>query len=268
MFRIEIRAMHGGVATGAPATAEFQFVGVVFIADQDLPGADQRALRLRVALEAKIVVALDEHLGVDRTMRAVADDAAFPHRFVLEDEGLALVAMALGAGLVEAGQGEAAGGFHDVRAVRVVALDAIHFAFEHGMMLREAELGVGFQVAIQTARRVFAGIENEFPASTANRNVLAAGAVTGFATTRAGGGARHEVHPRVGAGGELSHVVGVAGQAGLVADEMRSGDFGRDDDIAGNGGAGIETDDQRRQECRDECRGAPATPYSNLLGLR
>jgi len=87
--------MHGGVTAGAPATAEFQFVGVIFVADQDLPRTEERALRLGVALEAKVVVALDEHLVVDRAVGAVTNRAAFAHGFVLEDERLGLVAMTL-----------------------------------------------------------------------------------------------------------------------------------------------------------------------------
>jgi len=184
---------------------------VIFIADQDLARADERALRLRMALEAKVVVALDEHLGVDRAVWAVTNRAAFPHRFVLEDERLGLIAMTLRAGLIEPGHREAGSGFQDVGSVRVVALDTIHFAFEHRMMFREAEFSVGFNVAIQATRRVFARVEDKFSASTATGDVLATRAVTGFATAWASDRSWHEVHSRMWAGGELAHVVGVAG---------------------------------------------------------
>jgi hypothetical protein len=84
--------------------------------------------------------------------------------------------------LVQARHGEAAGGFHDVRAVWVVALDAVHPAFEDGMMLRQIEFGVGFQMTVETSGWVFAGIDDEFSPSTTGFDVFAARAVTGFAT--------------------------------------------------------------------------------------
>ena len=141
-------------------------------------------------------------------------------------------------------------------AVRVVALDAIHFAFEHGMMLGRLNSAWVSGDNSDNSSRVFAGIENEFPAATANRRMLPGR--DSFATTRAGG-ARHEVHP-VGAGGEPSHVVGVAGQA----DEMRSG-ISAEMMITGTVEGGIGTGDQRRRNVATNAAAAPATPYLNLL---
>lgn len=149
--------------------------------------------------------------------------------------------------------------------MRVVALDAIHFAFDDGMMLREVEFGVSLEVAIKASGRVFAGVENEFAASAANGDVLAAGAVAGFATARAGLRVWRKVHPGVGAGGELLHVIGVAGVARLIADVMGAGNVGGHDDIPGHGGAGIEANQRDDHECRSQQGGGPAKPGELLL---
>lgn len=93
--------MDRGVAAGTPTAAEPEFIRVIFAPNDDLSRADERALRLSVALEAKIIVAFGEQLGIDRAVRVVADRAAFTQGFVLEDERFALLAMALGAGLIE-----------------------------------------------------------------------------------------------------------------------------------------------------------------------
>lgn len=224
-------------------------------------------MRLRVALEAKIIVALGEHLGIDRAVGAVTNRAALTHRFVLEDERLDLIAMTLCAGLIESRHGEATGGLHDVRAVRVMALDATHFAFEDGMMLREVELGVGFDVAIQTARRVLAWIENKFSPPAAAGDVQAAGAVTSFAAARAHFGVWDEMHPRVRTGGELPDVIGMARQAGLVADVIGARNFGGDDDLARNGGTRVERHGEYGKKRCDQQRGHATPPSSNLLIL-
>lgn len=258
--------MHGGVTAGAPTAAELEFVRVIFAPDEDLSRTDERALRLRVALEAKIVVALDDELGVDRAVRVVADGAAFAQRFVLEDEGFGLVAMALRAGLVEAGHGETGGGFQHVGPVRVVALDAIHSAFDDLMMLRQIEFGVGFQMTIETSGRVFAGIENKFAATTADLDVLAARAVTGFATARTNLRIRGKVHAGMCTGGKGLNVTDVTGEAGLIAGEMSAGNFRREDNLTRGGGAGVQQHEQTTDEADGQQRCAAADQSPALGG--
>ena len=46
--------------------------------------------------------------------------------------------------------------------MRVVALNTIHFAFNHGMMLGQIKFSLNFEVALKTRCRVFAGINDEF----------------------------------------------------------------------------------------------------------
>ena len=94
MMRVKIRSMDGGVATRAPATAQPHLVRVIFLADENPP---RRGLLLGVALEAKVVVAFDEHLRVDRAMRAVADRATLAQCFVFEYKRPRLITMTLSA---------------------------------------------------------------------------------------------------------------------------------------------------------------------------
>jgi hypothetical protein len=143
---------------------------------------------------------------------------------VLKDERPGLIAVTLGTGLIEAGQAETAGGFHDIRAVRIVALNAVHFPFNHGMMLRHRKLRMRLQVALKTGSGVLAGIQNKSSASATDFDVFATGTVTGFATTLADARIRHELHAGVRAGGEDANVVGVALKTGLVAHVISAGD--------------------------------------------
>src|SRR5690349_13547319 len=103
---------------------------------------------------------------------------------MLEDIGTRLLAMTLGAGLIESSHGQAAGALADISSVRVVALRAVHLALEHGVMLGQGELGVLFEMAPKARSRISAGIENELATAT-YFNVFASRPVAGFATTLA-----------------------------------------------------------------------------------
>ena len=111
-------------------------------ADHEFAGLDVRSLHLHVAFQAQIVIALDKKLAIDRAVWVVAGGATVTEGLVLENEWAALFAMTLRATLVQARHGESAGGLHDVVPVRVVTIDAVHHAFDDGMMLRKPELGV------------------------------------------------------------------------------------------------------------------------------
>ena len=107
----------------------------------DLPNKDVTrwnvpALNLGVASETEIIVAFDEQLPIDRTMRSMANGAAFPQSFVLENERAGLLPVALGATLVEAGHRQPSRGFHDFMPMRIVALRAIHAPFHYRMAMR------------------------------------------------------------------------------------------------------------------------------------
>src|SRR2546428_11001832 len=88
--------------------------------------------------------------------------AALSQSFVLEDKRPRLLSMTLRAGLIEPRQGQPAGRFQNITAMRVVALHAIHPAFNNWMMLRQVKLGVRLQMTLKTSRRVLAGIDDKF----------------------------------------------------------------------------------------------------------
>jgi len=236
--------MDGRVAARGPASAHVKKGRVVGVADVKMAAGNGRALHLGVTAKAKIGIAFDEHFLVDGAVRTVADDATFSQRDVLKDKWPSLVSMALGATLIPPGHGQPAGGFHDVRAVRVVALDAIHAAFEDRVALGKVELPLNIQVALKTRRGILTWIDDEFfGAAQARRgDVFAAGAVTGFAPALAGHGGLG-MNSRVRAGGKFSHNFGMTIHTSFVADKMRSGNFQRQHDLGRGRGT---RDDQKR----------------------
>jgi hypothetical protein len=123
---------------------------------------DDRILVLRMASQAKVRVALDKHFAVDRAVRVVTRGATLAHGFVLEHNRARLFTMTLGAAFVAPRHRQSAGGFENVVAMRVVALNTIHFALNHGMMLGQIKFSLNFEVALKTRCRVFAGINDEF----------------------------------------------------------------------------------------------------------
>ncbi len=72
---------------------------------------------------------------------------------MLEHHGLGLHPVAFGAGFVQARHAKPARMFHDVHAVRIVALDAVHFAFENGVMLGEMKFSFDVGMTFQAGRR-------------------------------------------------------------------------------------------------------------------
>src|SRR4051812_39485710 len=114
----------------------------------------------------------------------MANDTAFAQSLMLVNKRLGLLAMTRGARLVQASHRHASGRLADVLAVRVVALNAIHFSFQHRVMLGKIELGVGLQMAGETGCRIAARVDDEFPTSAPCGNMFAAGSVAGFTTAQ------------------------------------------------------------------------------------
>lgn len=223
---------------------------MIDVADEKA-GPGRRRLGLRVAFHAQIGIALHEHFGVDGAVGVVADGAAFAQGGVFEDKGTGLFAMALGASLILAGHGQSARGLHDIHAVGIVALHAVHFAFDDRVMLREVKFSPGFLVALETSFGVFAGIDDEFfePAAAGHGDVFAGRTVAGFAAALAGHFGIGNSQPRVGTAREHAGDIGMTVKTRLVADV--GGAF----DLKGNdhrpvGGTGVE---QQNERC---CAGA------------
>ena len=204
---------------GAPAGAALQQKGVVGIPDIDLA---RLILDLGVALETKVRVTLDEHLAVNRAVRVVANGTAFAKGLVLEDERTGLLAMTLRAILVQPRHGQAARGFKDVAAMRVVTLHAIHTAFDYRMTLRQMKFRLGLKMALETGRRVLARVDDELAPPPARFDVLAGWTMTGFASRLAGHLRVRNMDARMRAGGEHTRDVRVAIKARAVAHISRA----------------------------------------------
>jgi hypothetical protein len=245
--------VNGGVAAGGPAGAVAQECAVVNVTEKN---RSARGLCLGVAFDAQIVIALHEHFGIDRTVRVMADGAAFAQRRVLENERASLFAMTLGAVLVLPRHGQAARRLHDIHPVRIVALHAIHFAFNHRMVLRQVKFSPGFLVTLKAGFRIFAGINDEFlqPAAAGHRDVLAPRAVTRFAAALARHFGVGDPQSRVRAAGKYSRNIGMTIKASLVPDESRAFDLQRGDDFP-VGGTGIKQQNKSGSTCAQRACG-------------
>ena len=137
-----------------------QEVGVINISDKNMPGL---LLFLEMALQAKRCVAFVKKSLVHGAVGRMADHTTLPHRFVLVNKGASLGGMALKASLVSAQESKAAAlerllniclcTFNSNLDVRVVAIGAAHFAFQHRMVVRQLKLRPHFQVTLETSFR-------------------------------------------------------------------------------------------------------------------
>src|SRR5689334_23131995 len=135
-------------------------------------------------------------------MRAVANGTTFAHCLMLEDKRPGLVAMTLSTRLIKSRDAEPTSGFHDVRAVRVMALHAVHLAFDYRVVLRQREFRVRLKMALKAGSGIFAGVQNELPFTTTHFDVLAARTVARFASAWSNARVGSELHTGVRAGRE------------------------------------------------------------------
>ena len=208
------------MTTGSPAGAEVDEGAVGHIADGNAAGC-ARSLHLGMATEAEIRIPDGEHLGIDRAVRIVASRAAFAHRRVLKNHRLGLFPMALGAVFIQTRHRQSARRLHDVHAVRIVTLNAVHFAFDHGMMLRQVEFSLRLHMTSETRGRILAGVDYKSIQSggAGHRDMFAGGTVTGLATVLAGHLAVFQVQSLVRAGGKRPSDIRVTIEARLVPDK-------------------------------------------------
>jgi hypothetical protein len=179
-------------------------------------------LLLRVTAQAKVWIRVDEQLPVDRAMGVVADRATLTQRFVLKHYRPDLFTMALRTAFVEPRQGETAGRFENVSTMRIMALHAVHAAFEDRVMLRQTEFSMRLEMAFEARSRLSAGIQDETAPSAADLDVPAAGPVTGFATRLSLDARNFEMNAGVRARRKAAHVIRVTVCADLVADKVRA----------------------------------------------
>ena len=148
------------MTAGRPAGALRQTGSMIRIADEN-SAAD--FLFLEVTFQAQRLIAFVEHPRVNRAVRRVAAHATFFQRFMLKHEWSRLRDMALETSFVLAEQ-QSSAAFNLLRKtrsapfdrsadVRVVAVGATHFAFQHRMVMRHFESGPHFQVALEAGVR-------------------------------------------------------------------------------------------------------------------
>lgn len=187
-------------------------------ADVNFAGSVKHPLVLSVTTQAEVCVLLREHFTVHRTVRLMANGAAFMQRFMLENKSAGLLAMALRATFVDPGHRLPAVRFHDVHPMRVMALDAAHPAFENRMMLRKVKVGVHRQVTLETGLRLLSGINDEFAVPTTSRDMFAARTMTRFAPLSAFDVGLAQSNTSVWARRKGAADVGMAIRARFVAD--------------------------------------------------
>lgn len=231
------------MAPRGPASAPAQISRVIALSEDDLAGID---LDLGVALQAEIVVALDQHLRVDRAVGTVANRAAFAKRLVFKREGAGLFPMALGARFIESGHGQAARRFHHVPAVRIVALRAIHAVLDDRMVMGKIHLRVNIQMTLVTRRRILPRVDNRLAASAAHGHVFAPWPMTGFTAGQARPFHIVLVESAMRTYRENPGEVRVTIGAGLVADEGRSFDFQWHHDGTSDGGTRTQEEAHQR----------------------
>src|SRR6266568_1689514 len=198
-----------------------------------------------MASQAKVRVACHEHFTVHRAVRVMAHGAAFAQRLVVEDIGPGLLAMTLRAALVMPRHGQTTSRLENISPVRVVALDAIHAAFNHRMMLRQIEFGLGIQMTLKAGSRVFARVDDESSTTASCLDVFASRPVTGLAPGFSCQLGAFKVDARMGAGWKNPGDIGVAIVTGLVTNVSCARNLRRRHHRARNGGTGIDQHQER-----------------------
>lgn len=197
---------------------------------------------LGVAFEAEIVVSFHQHLGVDGSMRAMASGAAFAHGLVLIDMHLSLLAVAGDARLVLARHSQASGRLHEIQAVGIVALDAVHLSLGHRMMVGKVELSLGLKMALVAGLRVVAWIGDELAPASARLHVQASWPVAGLTAVERALSILTDLNLRVTAHRKTPGNVGVAFEARLIANEMSPLDMRRNYDGSLDGPTGAQSE--------------------------
>jgi hypothetical protein len=164
----------------------------------------------------------------------MADHAALTKRVVLINKRTGLRSVALKARFVFAQERKAAAlkrllnigpaAFDRDPDVWVMAIRATHFAFQHGMMMRQLELCPYLQVTLETSFRRFTRIYNRASAA-AGFNVQTARAVARL-TAHVLCVLSFGLQSRVRRGAKVAHDLFVAGFAFLRANELRARDAG------------------------------------------
>jgi hypothetical protein len=190
------------VATSSPASAVTEETCVFNVADKQA-ATQSGVLDLGMTSQTKIGVADGEQLWIDGAMGCVAGGAAFAQCRVFENERTGLFPVTVGTGFIEARHGQAAGWLKDVSSMWIVALNTIHLALGDGMMFREVKLGIDLEMTFVAGLGLLARVDDHFfAAGAAQRDMLAARTVAGFAAMLAGHARLLDMQPCVRTGGK------------------------------------------------------------------
>ena len=133
---------------------------MIDVSNENVPGC---SLFLEMAFYTKRCIAFVQQALVDGAVRRMADSATLAQRLMLVDKRSALLRVALEAGLVFTHEGKAPcfeflldicrRAFDRDALVGLMTIRAAHFAFEHGMVMRQSECCANLQVTLKTCFR-------------------------------------------------------------------------------------------------------------------
>ena len=148
------------MAARRPTRSLLQEAGVIDVSNENVPGD---FLLLEMAFYTERRVAFIQQPLVDGAVRRMANSATLPQCFVLIDKRTTLLCVTLEAGFVFAQKREATRfelllnvrrrAFDRDAFVHFVTISAAHFAFEHGMVMRQCERCADFEVTLETRFR-------------------------------------------------------------------------------------------------------------------
>ena len=147
---MNVRAVYRGVASGGRAVALPQEEGMIHFTNHHAPS---RSGDLRMTLQTRIGITLQQQFSVHRSVRNMTSSAPFPHRFMLENKVPGLLLVTLGAGLIQPRHPKSARRLHNIVPVGIVTVDAVHLALQNRMMRGQAKLRVHPHVTTETSLR-------------------------------------------------------------------------------------------------------------------
>ena len=159
------------MAACTPTGALAQKLRVRLKSNIDLPCG---TLYLRMTFQAKIRITLHQQLPIHRTVRVVANRAAFSQSLMFKNKWPGLFTMTFGAIPVEPRHCQPPRRFQNIEPVWIMTIHAIHPPLDDRMMLWQAEFGMGLKMALKTGGRLFSGIDDELAAPAPGLNVFAA----------------------------------------------------------------------------------------------
>ena len=168
-LRVDVGTMDGGVAACAPAGTALNQIRMIELADHH---PSRCVLQLGVTFQTEVHIAFHEHFVIDGTMRRVTGRAALPHGFMLKNKRASLILVAIGATFVQPGHRQPARRLVNIRAMRIMTLNAVHPVLRHRMMLRKVEGGMNIEMTLKTGGGILAWVVNEFAAPAAPRDML------------------------------------------------------------------------------------------------